>query len=70
MASKPKSNYLNLKKKVEVIKTAEKNRGMSIRELAEQFDCEKTQIAKKFKDKESTLSSIRAQSLKNPGTYQ
>ena len=39
MASKPKRNYLTLKKKVDVIKTAEKNRGMSIRELGEQFDC-------------------------------
>ena len=56
MASKPKRNYLNLKKKVEVIKTAEKNQGMSIRELAEQFDCGRTQITKMFKDKESILS--------------
>ena len=37
MASKPKRNYLTLKKKVDVIKTAEKNRGMSIHELGEQF---------------------------------
>ena len=56
MASKPKRNYLTLKKKVDVIKTAEKNRGMSIRELGEQFDCGKTQIAKILKSKESILS--------------
>ena len=48
--------HRNLKKKVKVIKTAEKNQGMSIRELAEQFDCGRTQIAKMFKDKESILS--------------
>ena len=37
MASKPKRNYLTLKKKVEVIKVSEKNRGMSLRELGQQF---------------------------------
>ena len=74
MASKPKRNYLNLKKKVEVIKTAEKNQGMSIRELAEQFDCGRTQIAKMFKDKEfilslyeSNASSIRVLTSKTYG---
>ena len=55
MASKLKRNYLTLKKKVDVIKMAEKNRGMSIREL-EHFDCGKTQIAKVLKSKESILS--------------
>lgn len=35
---------------------AEKNRGMSIRELEEHFDCGKTQIAKVLKSKESILS--------------
>lgn len=56
MASKPKRNYLTLEKKVDIIKTAEKNRGMSICELREQFDCGKTQIAKILKSKESILS--------------
>ena len=56
MASKPKRNYLTLKKKVEVIKVSEKNRGMSLRELGQQFDCGKTQIAKILKTKESILS--------------
>ena len=51
MANKPKKNYLTLKKKVEVIKFSEKNRGMSIRELAQQFDCGKTQIASILKTK-------------------
>ena len=74
MATKPKRNYLNLKKKVEVIKTAEKNQGMSIRELAEQFDCGRTQIAKIIKDKEfilslyeSNASSIRVLTSKTYG---
>ena len=55
-AAKPKRNYLTLKKKVEVIKFSEKNRGMSIRELAQQFDCGKTQIASILKTKASILS--------------
>lgn len=41
---------------MEVIRTIEKNRGMSIRELSQQFDCGKTQIAKILKSKESILS--------------
>lgn len=61
MASTPKPrNYLTLKKKVEVIKVAEKNRGMSTRELGDQFDCGKTQIAKILKNKESILSSYES----------
>ncbi len=44
--AKGKRNYLTLKKKVEVIKTAEKNRSMSVRELSEQFNCGKTQVAR------------------------
>ena len=53
MAVQPKRNYLTLKQKVEVIRTVEKNGGMSIREL---LDCGKTQIAKILKSKESILS--------------
>ena len=49
MTSKPKKNFLTLKKKVEVIRTAEKNRGMGVRELGEIFNCSKTQIAKILK---------------------
>ena len=56
MASKPKKQFLSLKKKVEVIRAAEENRGISIRELGERFNCGKTQIAKILKDKESLLS--------------
>ncbi len=44
--AKGKRNYLTLKKKVEVIKTPEKNRSMSVRELSEQFNCGKTQVAR------------------------
>ena len=56
MAVQPKRNYLTLKQKVEVIRTIEKNRGMSLRELSQQFDCGKTQIAKILKSKEPILS--------------
>ena len=56
MASKSKKIFLTLKKKVEVIRTAEKNRGMGVRELGEIFNCSKTQITKILKNKESPLS--------------
>ena len=56
MTSKPKKIFLTLKKKVEVIQTAEENRGMGVRELGEKFNCSKTQIAKILKNKESLLS--------------
>ena len=56
MASKPKRNYLTLQKKVDVIKAAEGNRGLSLRELGERFQCRKTQIAYILKNKESILS--------------
>ena len=56
IASKPKKQFLSLKKKVEVIRAAEENRGISIRELGERFNCGKTQLAKILKDKESLLS--------------
>ena len=55
MASKPKRNYLTLHKKVDVIKAAEGNRGLSLRELGERFQCGKTQIASSS-NKESILS--------------
>ena len=53
-------NCLSLKKKIEVIKSAEKNPGITIRELAEWFDCGKTQIAKILKNKSSVLSSYES----------
>lgn len=51
-----KRNYLPLKKKVEVIETMEKNRGLNQRSLAEMFGCGKTQIANILKKKESIMS--------------
>ena len=59
MASRSKRNYLPVKK-VEVIKASEKNRGMCIRELAQQFECGKTQIANILKSKESILSTYES----------
>ena len=56
MASKPKRNYLTLQKKADVIKAAEGNRGLSLRELGERFECGKKQIAYILKNKESILS--------------
>lgn len=49
-------NYLPLKKKVEVIKTCEKDPGMNTRTLAEMFQCGRTQIAHILKNKQSILS--------------
>ena len=43
-----------------MIKSAEKNLGITIRELAEWFDCGKTQIAKILKNKASLLSSYES----------
>jgi ribosome-binding protein aMBF1 (putative translation factor) len=45
MTLKPKKKLPD-KKKVEVIRTAEENRGMSVQELGEKFNCSQTQIAK------------------------
>ena len=56
MTSKPKRNYLTLQKKVDVIKVAEENRRLGLRELGERFQCGKTQIAHILKNKESILS--------------
>ena len=56
MASKPKRNYRTLQKKVDVIKAAEGNRGLSLRELGERFQCGKAQIAYILKNKESIVS--------------
>ena len=48
--------HCNLKQKVEVIKTVQKNPGMNSRTLGEMFDCGKTQIGKILKQKDSLLS--------------
>ena len=53
MASKSKKQFLTLKKKVEVIRTVKKNRGMGVRELGEIFNCSKTQVAKILKKRDS-----------------
>lgn len=58
--SAKKRNYLTLEKKVEVIKTLEKNPGMKMRSLAKMFDCGKTQVAKVIKGKDSVLSMYEA----------
>ena len=52
-----KRNCLTLQKKVEVIRTHEKNPRINVRELAERFECGKTQIAMIIKQKDSILSA-------------
>ena len=56
MSSAKKRNYLTLKKKVEVIKTLQKNPGMKLCTLAGLFDCGKTQITNNIKKKEPISS--------------
>ena len=57
--------HLSLKKKVEVITTAEKNRTLSLKALGEIFGCGKTQIGKILKNKDGVLASYEANA---PGT--
>ena len=54
--SHKKRNYLTLNKKVELIKYAQKNPGVSVRALGEMFNCGKTQVGKILKSKESLLT--------------
>lgn len=54
--SHKKRDYLTLNKKVELIKYAQKNPGVSVRALGEMFDCGKTQVGKILKSKESLLA--------------
>ena len=54
--SHKKRNYLTLNKKVELIKYAQKNPGVSVRALGEMYDCGKTQVGKILKSKESLLT--------------
>ena len=58
MASK--RNYLSLKKKVELIHYAEKNPGISVRALGEQFECGKTQVGQILKKKCELLAMFEA----------
>ena len=60
MAAVPKAKqrrtYLTLQKKVEVLKTVERNPGINTRTLGELFSCGKTQITQILKKKDSILS--------------
>ncbi len=60
MASKQKKNFLPLKKKVEVIKAHENDRGLSHRALGEMFQCGRTQVAQIIKNKDSILALFKA----------
>ena len=51
-----KRNYLTLEKKIELIKHAPKNPGVSVRALGELFSCGKTQVGRILKSKESLLA--------------
>lgn len=62
MASKPKRNYLTLQEKVDVIKAAKGDHGLSLRELGEWFQCGRMQIAHILKNKESIISLYESNS--------
>ncbi len=49
-----------LKKKVEVIKAHENDRGLSHRALGEMFQCGRTQVAQIIKNKDSILALFKA----------
>ena len=59
-SGKKKKNFLSLERKVEVIRTAEKNPSINIRALAELYECGKTQIAQILKTKDVLLSRYEA----------
>ena len=63
-ASKNK-NYLELKKKIELIKTLQKNPGISIRALGGIFQCGKSQIAQILKNKEYLLATFESNASEN-----
>ena len=72
-----KRNELPLAKKYEVIQVAQKNPSLSVRSLAERFDCGKTQVSRILKDKvtiiekyESNASSESKRSLKRSRSSQ
>ena len=76
MAAAVKRNYLPLKKKVELIKHAQTHPGTNIRELAELFECGKTQVAQILKKKEELLamyesnaSGSRVHTASRPSEY-
>ena len=51
--------HCNLKQKVEVIKTVQKNPGMNSQTLGEMLDCGKPQIGKILKQKDSLFVNVR-----------
>ena len=55
-----KRNVLNLKKKIEVLDVAEKNKKLGVRGLAEMFNCGKTQISSILKNKQSIREMYEA----------
>ncbi|XP_065831030.1 tigger transposable element-derived protein 4-like [Oscarella lobularis] len=60
LSTKKSRTFLSLKKKVEVIRTAEKDHSLTLRSLGEIFQWGKTQIAKILKKKDSILSLYEA----------
>ncbi len=68
MASKQKKNFLPLKKKVEVIKAHENDRGLSHRALGKMFQCGRTQVAQIIKNKDSILALFKAKMLLEAGS--
>ena len=53
-------NALTVKKKMELIKTAESNPKLGVRKLAELYECGKTQISSIMKEKQSILELYEA----------
>ena len=51
-----KRNYLTLEKKIEIIKHAQKNTGISVKALGELFNCGKMRVSRILKSKESLLA--------------
>ena len=60
MSTSQKRVCLPLKKKIEVIQEAKRRPKVSVRELAEQFVCGKTQIARILKNKEALMSEVES----------
>ena len=60
MSTSQKRVCLPLKKKIEVIQEAKRRPKVSVRELAEQFECGKTHIAKILKNKEAPMGEFES----------
>ena len=75
MAAVKKRNYLPLTKKIDLIKYAQNHPGTNIRELAELFECGKTQVAQILKKEElfgmyeSNTSGSRVHTVSRPSEY-